>query len=187
MIIGYARVSKSDQSLSLQTDALKKFDCQRIFTDEITGVARTKPGLEEALSHLRSGDTFVVWKLDRLGRNIKSLIELTKSLENRDVHFCSLTEGIDTSTPSGRFFFHIMASLAQMEREIIIERTKAGLKAARAKGNLGGRKRLMTDKKIASAKSLLKSGSPPKDVANSLGVSIPTLYRWVPASSFDAV
>lgn len=185
MIIGYARVSKGEQDLSLQINALEKGHCEKIFTDEITGVARIKPGLENAVSHLRAGDTLVVWKLDRLGRNIKSLIEFTKALESKGVNFTSLTEGINTSTPAGRFFFNIMASLADMERELIIERTRAGLSAARAKGKLGGRKRVMTDQKISSAKSLLKNGASPKEVANSLGVSVPTLYRWIPASSFD--
>ena len=187
MIIGYARVSKGEQDLTLQINALEKSHCEKIFTDEITGVARVKPGLENAISHLRSGDTLVVWKLDRLGRNIKSLIEFTKILENKGVNFTSLTEGIDTSTTAGRFFFNIMASLADMERELIIERTRAGLTAARAKGKLGGRKRVMTAQKISSAKSLLKNGASPKEVASSLGVSVPTLYRWVPASSFESI
>lgn len=124
----------------------------------------------------------MVWKLDRLGRSVKSLIELVADLENRGVHFRSLTDAIDTATPSGRFFFHVMASLSQMERELTAERTRAELEIARQLGRRGGRKRKMTDSKIESAKKLLANEVPPYDVANSLNISIPTLYRWVPAS-----
>ncbi len=123
-----------------------------------------------------------VWKLDRLGRNVKDLFSLVGQLENQGIHFKSLTDNIDTSTTSGRFFFHIMASLAQMERELLVERTHAGLEAARKRGRVGGRKRKMTDSKLAAAKRLLADGVPPKDVAMDLGISIPTLYRWLPAS-----
>ena len=118
-----------------------------------------------------------------MGRSVKNLIDLVTELAKRGVHFKSLTDNIDTGTPSGRFFFHVMASLAQMERELIVERTRAGLIAARQKGRIGGRKRKMTDSKIESAKKLLATGIPPKDVAKNLGISIPTLYRWVPAST----
>ena len=124
-----------------------------------------------------------MWKLDRLGRSVKGLVDLVGELAEDDVLFRSLTDGIDTTTPHGRFFFHMMASLAQMERELIAERTKAGLDAARKRGRMVGRKRRMTPSKIASAKQLLRGGMPPRDVAQNLGVSIPTLYRWVPASS----
>ena len=124
----------------------------------------------------------MVWKLDRLGRNVKDLITMVGGLEQRGVHFKSLTDDIDTSTPSGRFFFHMMASLAQMERELLVERTKAGLAAARQRGRFGGRKRLMTDSKLLAAKRLLAEGTPVKDVAHDLGISVPTLYRWLPAS-----
>ena len=185
MKIGYARISKSDQSLSLQHDALKNADCDLIFEDEISGTTKERKGLSEAWSHLRKGDTLVVWKLDRLGRSIKNLIDLTGQLREREINFLSLTEGINTSTPAGTFFFHIMASLAQLEREIIVERTKAGLEAARSRGILGGRKRLLTESKVSSAKRLLLSGVAPKEVASNFGVSVPTLYRWVPASSLE--
>jgi DNA invertase Pin-like site-specific DNA recombinase len=134
------------------------------------------------LEMLRDGDTLVVWKLDRLGRSVKQLVNLVGELQNQDIQFKSLTDSIDTSTPSGRFFFHVMASLAEMERELTVERTRAGLEAARQLGRKGGRKPKMTANKIESAKKMLASGVPPKDVANILGVSIPTLYRWVPAS-----
>lgn len=183
MRIGYARVSTHDQNLDLQTDALQKIGCERIYEDKISGTKRNRPGLDRALEHLREGDTLVVWKLDRLGRSVKDLVELVSDLEKRGIHFQSTTDAIDTSTPAGRFFFHVMASLAQMERELLVERTRAGLDAARAQGRIGGRKRLMTDSKIDAAKKLLESGTLPKDVAANLGVSVPTLYRWIPASS----
>jgi DNA invertase Pin-like site-specific DNA recombinase len=124
----------------------------------------------------------VIWKLDRLGRSVKGLVDLVGELSDRGIQFKSLTDSIDTSTPSGRFFFHVMASLAQMERELIVERTRAGLAAAKQQGRTGGRKRRMTDSKIESAKKLLAGGMSPKEVAKNLGVSVPTLYRWVPAT-----
>jgi DNA invertase Pin-like site-specific DNA recombinase len=182
MLIGYARVSTQDQNLALQHEALKKAGCRPIFEDRISGARSDRAGLSKAFETLQGGDTLVVWKLDRLGRSVRSLIELVTDLESREVHFRSLTDAIDTATPSGRFFFHVMASLSQMERELIAERTRAGLEIARQLGRRGGRKRKMTDSKIESAKKLLANGVPPHDVANSLSVSIPTLYRWIPAS-----
>jgi DNA invertase Pin-like site-specific DNA recombinase len=183
MLIGYARVSTDDQDLTLQMDTLQKAGCQRTFTDKRSGTKSDRPGLAEALSHLRKGDVLVVWKLDRLGRTVKGLVDLVGELSGRGVQFRSLTDGIDTTTTAGRFFFHVMASLAQMERELIAERTKAGLEAARKRGRVGGRKRRMTPGKVESARQLLAGGMPPQDVARNLGVSIPTLYRWVPAAS----
>lgn len=183
MLIGYARVSTEDQNLSLQLEALENAHCERIFKDKISGARTDRKGLEDALSHLRTGDTLVVWKLDRLGRTVKQLVDLIADLEARNVNFRSITDGIDTSTSAGRFFFHVMASLAQMERELSIERTKAGLAAARKLGRIGGRKRIMTESKVRSAKKLLANGLPPKDVARDLGVSIATLYRWLPAAA----
>jgi len=132
---------------------------------------------------LREDDTLVVWKLDRLGRSVKNLVNLVGELHKQGVQFKSLTDAIDTGTPSGRFFFHVMASLAEMERELTVERTRAGLEVARQLGRKGGRKRQMTDSKIESAKKLLANGVPPRDVAKNLGVSVPTLYRWIPAST----
>jgi DNA invertase Pin-like site-specific DNA recombinase len=165
MLIGYARVSTDDQNLSLQRDALNKDGCKRIFTDKASGAPTQRPGLADALSHLRKGDSLVVWKLDRLGRSVKGLVDLVGEFETRQVHFRSLTDGIDTKTPAGRFFFHVMASLAQMERELIVERTRAGLGAARKLGRIGGRPRRMTKGKIESARQLLAGGMPPRDVA----------------------
>ena len=183
MLIGYARISTDDQSLDLQIDALQNAGCEQIFSDKLSGKKTQRSGLAETLSHLRKGDVLVIWKLDRLGRSVKGLIELVENLADRGVQFRSLTDDIDTTTPAGRFFFHMMASLAQMERELIAERTKAGLEAARQRGRIVGRKRTMTPSKIESAKQLLNSGMPPREVAQNLGVSVPTLYRWVPASS----
>lgn len=182
MMIGYARVSTQDQNLDLQTEALTKAGCEKIYEDKISGVRAERPGLPRALEMLREGDTLVVWKLDRLGRSVKQLVDMVGELHRQGIQFKSLTDAIDTGTPAGRFFFHVMASLAEMERELIIERTRAGLDAAKQLGRKGGRKPKMTSSKIESAKKLLASGIPPRDVAKDLGVSVPTLYRWVPAS-----
>lgn len=187
MLFGYARVSSRDQNLDLQISALKAagVESQNIFTDKASGATRSRPGLEELLSTrtLRQGDTLVVWKLDRLGRTVKQLVEFVEDLQQRGIEFRSLTEGIDTSTPAGRFFFHIMAGLAEMERELIRERTRAGLDAARAQGLVGGRKKALTEAKLADAKTLLESGRPPRAVAERLGVSVATLYRHIPAAA----
>jgi DNA invertase Pin-like site-specific DNA recombinase len=183
MLIGYARVSTQDQNVDLQIEALTKAGCQRIFDDKISGRRAERPGLTKALDMLREGDTLVVWKLDRLGRGVKNLVDLTSDLDKRGVQFRSLADAIDTGTPSGRFFFDVMASLAEMERELTVERTRAGLEVARRLGRRGGRKRRMTDSKIESAKKLLSNGVPPREVAKNLGVSVPTLYRWVLASA----
>ena len=183
MLIGYARVSTQDQNLNLQIDALRKAGCEKVFDDKVSGTRAERPGLTKALELMRAGDTLVVWKLDRLGRSVKQLVDLVAGLQKQGVQFKSLTDAIDTGTPSGRFFFHVMASLAEMERELTVERTRAGLEIARQLGRKGGRKRLMTDSKIQSAKKLLANGVPPRDVAKDLGVSVPTLYRWIPASN----
>lgn len=183
MLIGYARVSTQDQNLDLQIDALTKAGCKKVFDDKISGSRAERPGLAKALEMLREGDTLTVWKLDRLGRSVKNLVDLVGELHKQGIQFKSLTDAIDTGTPSGRFFFHVMASLAEMERELTVERTRAGLEVARQLGRKGGRKRQMTDSKIESAKKLLANGVPPRDVAKNLGVSVPTLYRWIPASA----
>ena len=182
MLIGYARVSTQDQNLDLQTEALTKVGCKKIYNDKISGSRAERPGLTKALEMLRVGDTLVVWKLDRLGRSVKNLVDLVGELHQQGIQFKSLTDAIDTGTPSGRFFFHVMASLAEMERELTVERTRAGLEVARQLGRKGGRRRQMTESKIESAKKLLANGVPPRDVATNLGVSVPTLYRWIPAS-----
>ena len=158
-------------------------NCDKIYEDKASGVKASRDGLTLALEVLRENDSLVVWKLDRLGRSLKDLVAIVCDLEQRGVHFKCLTDQIDTSTTSGRFFFHIMASLAQMERDLTVQsEPRAGLEAARRQGRTGGRKRKMTDSKIAAAKRLLRDGVPPRKVAKDLGVSIPTLYRWVPAT-----
>lgn len=182
VIIGYARVSTNDQDLALQLDALNRAGCQRVFTDKASGTQRKREGLEKALSHLRKNDVLVVWKLDRLGRSLKDLMTFIGELEQQGVEFQSLLDSIDTTTPHGRFFFHIMGSLAQMERELISERTRAGLEVARKQGRIGGRPRRMTEGKVEAAKKLLADGIPPREVATYLSISIPTLYRWIPAT-----
>ncbi len=181
MQIGYARVSTLEQNLDLQRDALGQAGCEEIIEEAGSGSHRNRPGLARVLDKLRKGDTLVVWKLDRLGRQVRDLVEMVGELEKRGVHLRSCTDAIDTSTPAGRFFFHVMASLAQMERELLIERTRAGLQAAKDQGRVGGRRRKMTPSKLEAARKLLDSGVAPRDVALNLGVSIPTLYRWIPA------
>ncbi len=160
MLIGYARVSTQDQNLALQIEALTKAGCKKIFEDKSSGSRAQRPGLVKVLEILREGDTLVVWKLDRLGRSVKNLVDLVGELHKQNIHFKSLTDAIDTGTASGRFFFHVMASLAEMERELTVERTRAGLEVARQLGRKGGRKRQMTDSKIESAKKLLANGIP---------------------------
>jgi len=182
MLIGYARVSTQDQNLELQREALSKAGCKKVFEDKVSGTRADRPGLAKTLEMLREGDTLVVWKLDRLGRSVKQLVDLVGDLHKHGVQFRSLTDSIDTGTPSGRFFFHVMASLAQMERELIVERTRAGLAAAKKQGRAGGRRRRMTETKVNAARKLLADGMSPRDVAQNLGVSIPTLYRWLPAA-----
>jgi DNA invertase Pin-like site-specific DNA recombinase len=182
MMLGYARVSTGEQDLQLQLDALGAAGCEKIYTDKASGASRERPGLTEALAYARQGDSLVVWKLDRLGRSVKGLVDMAADLEGRGVDLRSLTDGIDTKGAAGRFFFHIMAALAEMERELIRERTRAGLAAAKNAGRIGGRKPSMTPAKLDAARRLLDSGMLPKDVAANIGVSVPTLYRHVPAS-----
>ena len=186
MHIGYARVSTQDQDLRLQYDALHEAQCDKIYEDKASGAHASRDGLTLALEMVREGDCLVVWKLDRLGRSLKDLVAIVCDLEQRGVHFKCLTDQIDTSTTAGRFFFHVMASLAQMERDLTVERTRAGLDAARRQGRTGGRRRKMTDSKIAAARRLLQDGATARAVAKDLGVSIPTLYRWLPAASLSS-
>lgn len=180
MLIGYARVSTLDQHLEAQLDALREVGCERIFTDKASGVRADRPGLAQALDFAREGDTVVVWKLDRLGRSMKGLVDLAADLEQRQVELRSITDGIDTRGAAGRFFFHVMAALAVMERDLIRERTAAGLKAARKAGRVGGRPRAMTPAKVEAARVLLAASTPPRDVAKAVGVSVATLYRYLP-------
>jgi DNA invertase Pin-like site-specific DNA recombinase len=183
MIFGYGRVSTGDQRLDMQVDALQRVGCERIFTDQASGGRGERPGLERLSSHLRSGDTLIVWKLDRLGRSVRQLVDFVADLQARGVHFASVTDGIDTSTPAGRFFFHLMAALAEMERDLIRERTKAGLEAAKARGRVGGRRRKLTAQQVSHAKRLLADPEiTGAEVAKTLGVARSTLYRSINAS-----
>lgn len=182
MKIGYARISTGDQNLDLQLDALKKEGCEKIFQDTISGLKKNRPGLDEALSHLRKGDALVVWKLDRLGRSLKGLLDLIEHFYQSEIQFKSISDGINTTTSVGRFFFNIMGSLAQMERELMIERTMAGLQAAMERGRVGGRKKSLTKSKLEAARKLLDEGTPRKDVAEIMKISMATLYRYFPGS-----
>ena len=180
MLIGYARVSTSDQTLDLQKDALQKAGCDRIFTDTASGAKAERKGLDEALSYVRTGDTLVVWRLDRLGRSLPHLIETITGLNNRGVGFKSITEAIDTTTSGSKLVFHIFGALAEFERDIIKERTNAGLSAARARGRLGGRPNALTPKKAQMAKELYKDKNNTVDeICKTLNVSRATLYRYV--------
>ncbi len=181
MFIGYARVSTQDQTPQLQLDALKVAGCERSFVEKASGAQRDRPELQAALGYMRPGDTLVVWKLDRLARSLKQLIETVESLENRKMGFRSLTENIDTTTPGGRLTFHLFAALAEFERSIIKERTMAGLAAARSRGRKGGRPPSLNAKDLAAAKALLSDpGITVEEVAKRLKVSPATLYRHLP-------
>jgi DNA invertase Pin-like site-specific DNA recombinase len=176
--IGYARVSTDDQKAELQTDALKKAGCKRTFTDHSSGSNASRPELDRMLEHLREGDVVVVWRLDRLGRSLKNLIALVEDLADKGVGFKSLSESIDTTTASGRLFFSIMGALAEFERDLIRERTMAGLAAARARGRVGGRPSVMNSKKIERARKLYDSQDHTvAEIAEMLGVSVATIYR----------
>jgi DNA invertase Pin-like site-specific DNA recombinase len=183
MYIGYARVSTQDQTLNLQKDALEKIGCTKIFTDTASGAKAERKGLEEALEFLREGDILVVWRLDRLGRSLKHLIETITKLNNRKIGFKSIQENIDTTTSGGKLVFHIFGALAEFERDIIRERTNAGLTAARARGRLGGRPRaktLNTPKKVAMAQALYNDKNNTIDeICRTLNISRATLYRYI--------
>lgn len=179
--IGYARISTDDQDLSLQLDALKAAGCHKIFRDTVSGAQADRPGLVQALESVRAGDTLVVWRLDRPSRSRRQLIELMTRLDDRGVGFRSVTEQIDTTTSGGKLIFHIFGALAEFERNLIRERTKADLSAARARGRLGGRPKLPdTDRKIQMARRLHADPSNSiTDICTTLGVSRATLYRYL--------
>lgn len=180
MLIGYARVSTADQTLNLQQDALEKVGCTKIFTDTISGVKTERSGLREALEYVRAGDTLVVWRLDRLGRSLKDLIEKLTDLHNRKIGFKSLTENIDTTTPGGKLIFHIFGALAEFERDLIKERTAAGLQAARERGRRGGRPKALTEKKLAMARALYADKhNTIAEICKTLNISKTSLYRYL--------
>lgn len=176
-LLGYARVSTTEQNPALQHDALSAAGCIRIWTDHASGAKTNRPELAALIDHLRIGDTVCVWRIDRLGRSLPHLIQTVADLEERGVHFRSLTEGFDTSTAGGEFLFHIMGALAQMERRLIVERTRAGLDAARARGRLGGRPSSITPAKRRQIARMRAEGTPMAEIAEVLGVSRSTLYR----------
>ena len=183
MKIGYARVSTQDQKLELQLDDLKNYGCETVYKEKMSGKNKARPQLEKMIDQLRKGDIVVVWKLDRLGRSLKDLIELVSSFREKGVEFVSLKDGIDTGTATGRFTFNIFASLAEFEREIIRERTMAGLDAARSRGRKGGRPAGLSMDALAKAKSakiLYESGEKSvPEIAKSLGISRATCYRYI--------
>jgi DNA invertase Pin-like site-specific DNA recombinase len=183
MLIGYARVSTKDQDLSLQLDELKKTGCERVFEDVASGTRDERPGLDAALEFIRTGDTLVVWRLDRLARSLTKLIEIVDKLNKREIGLRSVKESLDTTTPGGKLIFHVFGALSQFEAEVIRERTNAGLEAARARGRFGGRPFKLDAKKIEMAKQLLKDeNAKVTEVSKALGISRATLYRYVPSS-----
>ncbi len=176
--MGYARVSTLDQKRELQRDALRAAQCERVFEDRMSGAEAARPGLTEAISALQPGDTLVVWKLSRLGRSLKQLIETVQLLEERGIGLRSLHESLDTATAVGKLLFHVMAAFAQFERDNAVENTKAGLASARARGRKGGRRRLMDETMMRKATGLrAEAGRPVEEICKALGVSRATFYR----------
>lgn len=179
-IIGYSRVSTQDQNFDLQIDDLKKEGVleENIYKDKLSGSKKDRPGLNQCLKSLKAGDTLVVWKLDRLGRSLQDLIQIVQGLKKRGVNFRSITESIDTNSPGGNLIFHMFGALAEFGRDITIERTHAGLKAARSRGRVGGRPRLEPkDEKTRIAKQMYANGCSAKDIAVALGISRRTVFR----------
>jgi len=187
MKIGYARVSTDDQNLALQEDALKEAGCERIFYDRVSGVKSERPGLQEALDYLRNGeDVLVVWRLDRLGRSLKDLIDLVNQLEERKIGFKSLQDPVDTTSPGGILVFHIFGALAEFERNLIRERTKAGLEAARARGKKGGRRRALNEEQVQRLYQLYDDTDTDgqkkytiREICEMMGISRSTLYSYL--------
>lgn len=181
MLVGYARVSTQEQDTALQRDALLAAGCEKLFEEKASGAQRDRPQLKATIDYMRSGDTLVVWKLDRLARSMRQLIDTVEDLHNREIGFRSLTEAIDTTTAGGKLIFHIFGALAEFERSVIRERTQAGLNAARARGKIGGRPPALNDQTILMAKAMLRDPDiTVEDVARQLNVSPATLYRHIP-------
>ena len=181
MLIGYARVSTGDQNYDLQHDALRAAGCGRIWTETASGARTDRPQLTALLDAARAGDTLVVWRLDRLGRSLQHLIKVAEDLKQREIALRSLTEGIDTTTTAGRFVYSLLGALAQMEREVLVERTQAGLAAAAARGRKGGRPRALDDGKVRAAQAMLAAGTlSGAEIAKQLGIAPSTLYRTIP-------
>ena len=183
MLIGYARVSTQDQNTEMQVDALERAGCDRLFVEKASGAQRDRPELKAALASACAGDTVIVWKLDRVARSLSQLIATFDELDQRGIGLRSLTEAIDTTTSGGKLVFHIFGALAEFERSIIRERTMAGLVAARARGRLGGRPKVLSATDIDVARALLRDGTlTVSAVAGRLGVTASTLYRYLPAA-----
>ena len=183
MLVGYARVSTDDQNLNLQRDALDQAGCEQIFEDQLSGAKAERPGLHQALQYARAGDTIVVWRLDRLSRSLKDLIEMVTLLESKGIGLKSLQEAIDTSSSSGKLIFHIFGALAEFERNLIRERTQAGLQAARARGRKGGRpKSLNKDKQALAVKLYDEKKHTVDQICEMMGISKPTLYKYIKAA-----
>jgi len=181
--IGYARVSTLDQKLALQQDALKEAGCEKIFIEQMSGAVTDRPAIREALEYARSGDTLVVWKLDRLARSMKQLIETVEKLRLRGIGFRSLTEAIDTTTAQGVLVFHMFSALAEFERALIRERTRAGLAAAKRAGRTGGRPPKLSEDDLDVARTLLANPDiTVSEIAERIGVSSATLYRYIPTA-----
>jgi DNA invertase Pin-like site-specific DNA recombinase len=179
MLIGYARVSTLDQTLALQQDGLTAAGCEKIFTDTASGAQTDRPGLSDTLQHLRPGDTLVVWRLDRLGRSLPHLIETVRKLQERGVHFRSLQEQLDTTTSGGKLVFHVFGALAEFERDLIRERTHAGLQAARARGRLFGRPKALSPRKVEQLRTLaMDDRTTVAEICQTLGISRATYYRY---------
>lgn len=189
MKIGYARVSTKEQSLNLQEDALQKAGCKKIYSEHISGAKSNRPQLQEMIKQLRQGDIIVVWKLDRLGRSLRDLVNLVSTFQDIGVGFQSLQDSIDTTTPTGKLTFHLFAALAEFERDIISTRTKAGLEAARVRGRKGGRPKGLSKKaqdKARLAESLYKEKERSiAEICNHLHISKPTLYRYLRSRGVD--
>ena len=179
-LLGYARVSTTDQQPHLQVDALQRAGCYRVFTETASGVRSDRPTLEQVLDQLRPGDTLVVWKLDRLGRSLRHLVDTVTALAERGIRFRSLQESIDTTTPGGKLVFHVFAALAEFERDLVRERTAAGLAAARARGRRSGRPSVMTAHKLQAAQQMYRSEQyTVAEIASTLGVSRASIYRYL--------
>ncbi len=182
-VIGYARISRSEQSVDLQCDALLAAGCTRIFTDEMSGARSDRPGLKQALDYVRDGDTMCIWRLDRMGRSVANLIEVVAELERRGVALKSLNEEIDTSSPSGRLVFHVFSAIAEFERNLIRERVSAGLESARKRGRIGGRPSAVTAAKARSIRAMRAQGLSTSEILESAQISRATLFRFLRADA----
>ncbi len=180
MKIGYARTSTEDQNLDLQLDALKKYGCEKVFTDQVSGSIADRKGLTEALSFARKGDVLVVWRLDRLGRSLQNLISLVNTMNSRGVGFTSLSEALDTTTANGKLYFHLFGALSEFERSLLRERTMAGLSAAKIRGRLGGRPEKLKPEQVSMAKTLMSDKKNSiMDICRMFQISRSTLYRHI--------